>query len=258
MSESCSSDASDDGFSSYDNTTDGNDMKGGGGGGGNNSGNNKKDSEMKELEEYLDFVINTWIKGIFGKNVVKVINDIKAQGRIVISETINGEVFSNPKYNPSDKKIYLPTEKYTDVLLMHELVHYAQDEIGALNYDQCSSNNEFEAYALTYMLYNFSLKLDQPDKDQDAPMPTLHGEKLWIDFNAAIKGHINMMDSTFCYDQQFVEQLSKCSWPEFAEKFRDYYAARQTPKGYYKNYDENYIYNWTKLLEILGIKEKNK
>lgn len=218
---------------------------GGGGGGGYRppKGNNEKYN--------LDKIINEWIKIRFGKNLLAELNKLKEQGKLKEVDTFESKSLENPKYNSTDKSIYVPTKGgYGESELIHEFIHEKQDVIGILDYDRCASDNEFQAYVLTYILFKSESTYNA------VAFPGLYNNDMWKNFSLEAAQFLSVEKNTLWYDPALLDKLSRENLEPFREIFQENCKATNYPPEYFQNTDPNYDYKWENLLNAIGAKKK--
>lgn len=227
---------------------------GGGSSGGGGRGNSFYDTEDKNkpsasnqytFEDYISFAtkvsakIEYYIKELLKAEKIK-------------TNAIDG----NCHYMVDDKYISVPEQEgFTAGGLVHEIIHYIQDEQGMLNYHKCGSDNEYQAYVLNYIIMTATGEVNYTEPQG------IQENETWHTFTETIMNtnYCGIKDNTIWMNECVVNELETLDHKELTSIFRSYYA--QMPNAtevYYKNYDSNYQWNWRVLLQKIGITIKSE
>lgn len=231
----------------------GNDPVGSGGessgGGGRNStgGNNKSQSDNNDPKETLRQKIEHTKR--FGNSIYGQLQELEQKNRIreaTAEESLNrGNLFY---YRPSKSiLIHNGIDDYGEETLIHELVHYEQDLLQMLK-NECSSNNEFQAYITTFLVFKSTGDL--------SATPFLYANPLWEELIEKISNHIWVENGYIYYDETFLEVINNADWNSIGETFRSGSETLNYPSEYYNAFSSTYNYNWETLLQHLGAYKK--
>ena len=184
------------------------------------------------------------------KTIRKLIEKLEKEGRIKYSDKD-----INCHYNPKTGCLILPANSdFTPGGVVHELIHYIQDQLGVLNYDICGSDNEYEAYVVNYI---FMTAIGEVDYTASG----LKGHSIWDVFTDLVVNCCKYTDGVAMYTPDFLSALNNLNHVELSEYFRNYWENIDNNNGsdsrslYYKYHDSNYCWNWRDILNFLGFKE---
>lgn len=184
------------------------------------------------------------------KTIRKLIEKLEKEGKIKFSDK---DV--NCHYNPKTGCLILPANSdFTPGGVVHELIHYIQDQLGVLNYDICGSDNEYEAYVVNYI---FMTAIGEVDYTASG----LKGHSIWDVFTDLVVNCCKYTDGVATYTPDFLSALNNLNHVELSEYFRNYWENIDNNNGsdsrslYYKYHDSNYCWNWRDILNFLGFKE---
>ena len=234
--------------------------------GSSNSNNNTQedDTEKGVFDDVEDSSSNPWSTenilertGSRNNKMKAIIDSLSSWGRIKVDSLIE-----NCQYNQEDSSIHVPADGgFGEESVIHEAIHYVQDENGMLDHDRCSADNEYQAYVLNFIFnrtYNKFEEITQPQGAKDT-------EK-WNAFIKLIGTETNNNNGKFTYTNNFINALNSLDHKSLSSSFRSYYKAldderesqglKRKHENYYKNYDSNYNYNWEKMLNDLGFTKK--
>ena len=196
---------------------------------------NKRNYPIEELE---------WAKK-FSKKIEEIIEHLQKADKIIVKDT------PNPQYDSTKKSIYLPKNTdFTSESLVHEIIHYLQDSLGMMNYDINSSDIEYQAYLLNYVLQKAYGTVIQAPMGCElyegwSVFSDLANEGCWKDGDDIYIGR-KLRDALYNLDHSAMSQL-----------FRNQYRSTMpNQKSYYAHHDDTYNYNWDSLLNSLGVKIK--
>lgn len=174
-----------------------------------------------------------------------ILNELYSQGKIILID--NSKIVAG--YDPANKSIYLPKDlSVNNQSVTHEVCHYIQDQLGVLDYDNHSSENEYQAYFINYILHN---TLEEENTIEPMGVKQLVE---WDEFKKTIPIHCRLENNKLYYDRDFLEILNR---PELhdvlSQAFRNSCAAGGKPASYYTNSNlATYDWKWKELLEALG------
>lgn len=184
------------------------------------------------------------------KTIRKLIEKLEKEGKIKFSDK---DV--NCHYNPKTGCLILPKNSdFTPGGVVHELIHYIQDQLGILNYDICGSDNEYEAYVVNYI---FMTAIGEVDYTASG----LKGHSIWDVFTDWVVNCCKYTDGVVTYTPDFFSALNNLNHVELSEYFRNYWENKDKNNGsdsrslYYKYHNPNYCWNWRDILNLLGFKE---
>jgi len=181
----------------------------------------------------------------------KVINTLIEQGKIRASTKTNyGSDVYKTYYDPNGGNIYVAKD-YSADMFFHELIHYFQAQGGILDYDRCSSNNEFEAYFFTMIFYIIRGwgSVDGANWLEST---------VWEDFRNKTYEHASCNESgSLWIDHVLFAFFEEYDYSPMMQYFRNYWKSNSKNESYYKNYDDNYRMNWKYLFDCVGVKIKN-
>lgn len=174
----------------------------------------------------------------------KIVEKLQKEGRIKQDSPDN-----NCHYYSEDHSLHVPADgNFSVENIIHEIIHYIQEENGMLNYDLCSADNEYQAYVLNYIINRaYGNIISAPSGTRDC--------QEWRDFVDLIPQGISVNDGECTYTEEFIDALQSLNHGALSQSFR-YYWEWQKKENYYKNHDPNYKYNWEKMFNDLGVKKK--
>ena len=184
------------------------------------------------------------------KTIRKLIEKLEKEGRIKYSDKD-----INCHYNPKTGCIILPANSdFTEGAVVHELIHYIQDELGILNIDICGSDNEYQAYVVNYIFMTAMGYMSF-----NAPQGV--SGNVWEDFKKAVDIYCKKNNEELVYNQTFIDILNGLNHVQLSEMFRDYWRSMDEilPTDhsiYYYAHDDNYNWSWELILKLLGFIKK--
>lgn len=206
-----------------------------------NSGNHGSRYPLSQIIEWASST--TALRNIFNK--------LSSEGRIIETDSLYNIDLRNPKYSEDEHCIYVPINTtYTASSLIHEAIHYIQDELGILNYFSCSSNNEYQAYVVNYIFHI-------PYGDIITAPKGSENEDIWDEFIKSIKDHCGIINGNLWYDSNMINTIEELNHHLLNNSFRNYYRSSNNV-GYYEYYDPNYDWNWETILNSLGFIKKEE
>lgn len=215
---------------------------GGGGGGGGGSSGKHTDTQYEVLKRQLRIILNE-LSNMSPKLKIN-IEELESKSVFIFENDLN-----NPQYNPQDGKIHIPTDgTWTSAEgVSHEMIHYWQDQLGMLDYDRCSSNNELQAYFVNYLLldihkYDIELPLEFDGWNTDG----------WK------KNNLYGLDSSGYpyYTDNLLTEIQKYGINHVAEIFYENSKNYSTSSSNGHSYNPNYNWNWAELLKSVGFIKK--
>ena len=215
---------------------------GGGSGGGGNSQSQSNNSSNGNLtiQNILDL-----LSGKPGK-FYGLLKELYDAGKIVYVESLK-----NARYFQESKTLKIGPN-YTLDVVTHELIHYLQDKMGMLDFDNSSSNNEFQTYLLNY-IYGWSYGLPAP------PMGLSNDTEWWDEFQLKIVDYVEMGSTTI--SKEILDLLNEIDYDVRVKNFSDYYKEISKdwdlkPSSNWNSYDKNYNYSWKEFMEEIGFEFK--
>lgn len=243
----------------------------GGGGGNNNGGNNSNTQGSSEnnpdegtFDDLEDTSSDPWSKesilaraGNRNKKIQVIIDSLNSWDRIKVDSLIE-----NCKYIQEDSSIHVPAAGgFGEESVIHEVIHYVQEDNGMLNYNLCSADNEYQAYVLNYIFNITYDKLDEVAQPQGAK-----DTEQWNIFIKKIPQKTTNNNGEFTYTDDFINALNTLDHESLSASFRSYYESlddyRESQghvrkyENYYRHHDSKYNYNWEKILNDIGFTKK--
>ena len=200
-----------------------------------------EDANTKQQKGYLESAMN-WLKEYLPKDLYNMVKTMKDEGKIILTTD------EKAQYDPNTGCINFGIDVCEEAL-MHEVIHLLQDKNGMLNYDKCSSNNEYQTYMLNYIIQKCT-------GASGSKVPTLErGSDTYMMFIQNQAEYFGRDSKGFWYSQSLINVLNEndSAW---SKTFKEGAQRMNYPEGYYKNYDSKYDYNWEKLFDSVGFRKK--
>ncbi len=221
----------------------------GDGGGGNDGGNNVDNTgvydDIEDTSQY-DFTLENILKWVMDKNdsFKNIVEKLQKEERIK-EDSKDGICH----YDPSDHSLHVPAEGGFGIEnILHEIIHYIQEENGILNSNKCSADNEYQAYVLNYIVNKaFGEDISEPEGAS--------ATKEWGEFKYQIDNGVSVNNGKCTYTEDFLNDLQSLDHDKLSQSFRDFYECLNK-ENYYKYHDPDYNYNWEKMLNDLGFTKK--
>ncbi len=131
----------------------------------------------------------------------------------------------------------------TNDMVLHETIHYLQDECGKLNYDKNSINNEYETQWLTFLATYIEQLGLYPQSELGL------SDEFFYEMMNQLSQNIDF--DTKATNDDFYDIIDKYAdghENEFSEKL----SANGSDNSYNHSYDSNYKYDWRGMLNKLG------
>ena len=215
-----------------------------------NSGSSSSSSSgvYDDVEDNSQFkwTLEDILKNVMARNdsFRKIVEKLQKEGRIKQDSPDD-----NCHYYTEDHSLHVPADGNFSVdNIIHEIIHYIQEENGMLNYDLCSADNEYQAYVLNYIINRaYGDIISAPSGTRDC--------QEWRDFVDLIPQGISVNDGECTYTEDFIDALQSLNHGALSQSFRSHWEW-QKKENYYKNHDPNYKYNWEKMFNDFGFKKK--
>ena len=210
------------------------------------SSNNQGVYDDVEDNSQFKWTLEDILKNVMARNdsFRKIVEKLQKEGRIKQDSPDD-----NCHYYPEDHCLHVPADGNFSVdNIIHEIIHYIQEENGMLNYDLCSADNEYQAYVLNYIINRaYGDIISAPAGTRDC--------QEWRDFVDLIPQGISVNDGECTYTEDFIDALQSLNHGALSQSFRSHWEW-QKKENYYKNHDPNYKYNWEKMFNDFGFKKK--
>ena len=240
------------------NTSDGNHNTSGDGDGHNT--NNSQTPEFNVDKSKYNFLHESII---YTKKISKGIHDSinllgKNERLIVNSLMMDEEEQKHAQYDEKNHILYVASDSSIESLI-HELIHYYQDEEEILSYEDNASNNEYQAEFLTQLI--------DIAKGFNTNLASYNYEKYgytydeFVDFCNFIRnnsrnneGEIELKNNKI---DVYMDSIPASKWNERMDSFVNYYR-NQYPGDQYethkKDNNPNYQWSWSKILNRMEFK----
>jgi len=177
-----------------------------------------------------------------------IFNKLSREGRIIETDSLYNVNLKNPKYSEDEHCIYVPINTtYTQYSLVHEVIHYIQDSLGILNYENSSSNNEYQAYFINYFFYSLL------GEENWVITPAGTNQAFFDNFMNIFEGHYGINNGKIWIDRIVIDNIRNLDHYEMLEMFRTIHRSRNSPEGYYENFSTNYIWKWDEIFTSMGV-----
>lgn len=217
---------------------------GGGGSGGTSDNVTTSSHRTYTSEQELEFAKQ------LSKVIRSLIEELEKAGRIQYSDK---DV--NCHYDPKTGNLILPANSdFVPGAVVHELIHYIQDKLEILDIETCSSDNEYQAYVISYIFMTAKGETEHP-----CPQG-VQGTEDWDKLIINIKENCKNINGEITYNQSFLKSLENLDHSQLSEIFRSYWKTMDGENSkehsvYYETHVDNYNWNWEQILKSLGFKE---
>ena len=178
---------------------------------------------------------------------------------VVHSNIVNGIELLKPYYSWTEHKLYVASDTGYDGLV-HEIIHYFQDEEHMLDDKSSDANNEYMAELLTTMI-GIAMRGYQRPQDYYEPrygFTDVEFEELFncVRANTTLtNGEIRLNGDQI---ENYLESIPVSKWNEmmdvFIEYYRFIYQNEEDAKTRKVDNNPNYPWNWRAIINRMGFK----
>ena len=171
--------------------------------------------------------------------------DLEKKGIIV--RTKSTEEHPIAYYNMDSGRLYI-TPQSSERGIIHEMIHYHQNQLKTLDYETNSSNNEYQAYLLTYILHYCK---------GDYCNPEMFGfsDETMNQLDSLMYRYVQQeSDGYLKIGNPIVDFLYNLQIEESVNAFVNYAQTHNFPEYYSRGYVKDYNWNWLDFFQWFGVR----